>query len=416
MIQRSLRRLFLRPGFKGGEIGERRQVVAAARSHQLFDCRRLREMHQQALCRLLVLAERPDSPEIGDAGCKPALRARGHAVGPALFGDLRRITLGHRPGARRVHDQRAAAVPNLRIMEIDVDRLPWDHELFTQVPRIENGHLLVPDTPGWGTEPNEEGLRPERVEDRARSIHRIRRCAEPDAEREAGLLARLGRLEKRLERPVLGLRRRAGRIHGLHIDAGMLFHQVDARARPLDLAADRGRHRDPTALGLAEIFDRGIHGAILLDQRLHDVVDRFELVGMVRRQPSGKGEDVVAGLGLGFGGDRQQKLLSLGRNVVDQNLDLFLGRPLLDQRLRRVVGARHPMVPKADREPAGRMRAPDVRHCNQRRRGRRRREKTPSRELAAHVNSSQGEWRTQLLLSGRESSRGRSGQGRLAQA
>src|SRR5438309_10128935 len=53
----------------------------------------------------------------------------------------------------------AAAVPNLRIMEIDVDRLPWDHELFTHVPKIEDGHLVVPDTPGWGTEPNEEGLR-----------------------------------------------------------------------------------------------------------------------------------------------------------------------------------------------------------------------------------------------------------------
>jgi len=53
----------------------------------------------------------------------------------------------------------AAAIPNLRIMEIDVDRLPWDHELFTQVPRIEDGHLVVPDAPGWGTEPNEEALR-----------------------------------------------------------------------------------------------------------------------------------------------------------------------------------------------------------------------------------------------------------------
>jgi L-alanine-DL-glutamate epimerase-like enolase superfamily enzyme len=53
----------------------------------------------------------------------------------------------------------AAAVPNLRIMEIDVDRLPWDHELFTVVPQIEDGHLVVPDTPGWGTEPNEEGIR-----------------------------------------------------------------------------------------------------------------------------------------------------------------------------------------------------------------------------------------------------------------
>ena len=31
----------------------------------------------------------------------------------------------------------AAAAPNLRIMEIDVDRLPWDDELFTTVPKIE---------------------------------------------------------------------------------------------------------------------------------------------------------------------------------------------------------------------------------------------------------------------------------------
>ncbi len=53
----------------------------------------------------------------------------------------------------------AAAVPNLRIMEIDVDRLPWDHELFTAVPEFENGHLLVPDAPGWGTEPNEDAIR-----------------------------------------------------------------------------------------------------------------------------------------------------------------------------------------------------------------------------------------------------------------
>jgi len=53
----------------------------------------------------------------------------------------------------------AAAVPNLRIMEIDIDRLPWDHELFTHLPQIEDGHLVVPDRPGWGTEPIEEALR-----------------------------------------------------------------------------------------------------------------------------------------------------------------------------------------------------------------------------------------------------------------
>jgi len=27
------------------------------------------------------------------------------------------------------------------------------------VPEIVDGHLIMPDRPGWGTEPNEEGLR-----------------------------------------------------------------------------------------------------------------------------------------------------------------------------------------------------------------------------------------------------------------
>ncbi len=51
-----------------------------------------------------------------------------------------------------------AAVPNMRIMETDIDRLPWDAELFTAEPDIRDGHLHLPDTPGWGTEPNEEAL------------------------------------------------------------------------------------------------------------------------------------------------------------------------------------------------------------------------------------------------------------------
>ena len=52
-----------------------------------------------------------------------------------------------------------AAIPNFRIMEIDIDRLPWDDALFTAVPKIENGALVLPDTPGWGIAPNEEALR-----------------------------------------------------------------------------------------------------------------------------------------------------------------------------------------------------------------------------------------------------------------
>jgi len=53
----------------------------------------------------------------------------------------------------------AAAAPNLRIMEVDIDRLPWDEEVFTAVPQFENGHLVVPDTQGWGTEPLEKAIR-----------------------------------------------------------------------------------------------------------------------------------------------------------------------------------------------------------------------------------------------------------------
>ncbi|MHC8944536.1 mandelate racemase/muconate lactonizing enzyme family protein [Advenella incenata] len=53
----------------------------------------------------------------------------------------------------------ASAVPNFRIMETDIDRLSWDRELFTYVPEYVDGHLIVPDRPGWGTEPVEEAIR-----------------------------------------------------------------------------------------------------------------------------------------------------------------------------------------------------------------------------------------------------------------
>jgi L-alanine-DL-glutamate epimerase-like enolase superfamily enzyme len=50
-----------------------------------------------------------------------------------------------------------AAVPNFRIMEIEVDDVPWKDELVTHVPVIENGELVLSDRPGWGTECEREG-------------------------------------------------------------------------------------------------------------------------------------------------------------------------------------------------------------------------------------------------------------------
>ncbi len=64
-----------------------------------------------------------------------------------------------------------AAVPNLRIMETDIDRLEWDHELFTHLPEYVDGHLIIPDRPGWGTEPIEEALKAHPPKARAGLMH-----------------------------------------------------------------------------------------------------------------------------------------------------------------------------------------------------------------------------------------------------
>jgi len=52
-----------------------------------------------------------------------------------------------------------AVLPNVRIMEIDIDDVPWKAELVTHPPAIKDGHILVSDAPGWGAEINEEVLR-----------------------------------------------------------------------------------------------------------------------------------------------------------------------------------------------------------------------------------------------------------------
>lgn len=52
-----------------------------------------------------------------------------------------------------------ATIPNVRIMEIDIDDVSWKDELVTVKPDIREGHMMVPTGPGWGTEINEEVLR-----------------------------------------------------------------------------------------------------------------------------------------------------------------------------------------------------------------------------------------------------------------
>ena len=53
----------------------------------------------------------------------------------------------------------SAAVPNLRIMETDIDAVPWRDELVDAPPVIENGEFVMPKKPGWGIEVNEKGVK-----------------------------------------------------------------------------------------------------------------------------------------------------------------------------------------------------------------------------------------------------------------
>ena len=52
-----------------------------------------------------------------------------------------------------------AAVPNFKVMEIDIDDAKWKDDIVTAPPVIENGDLISPKGPGWGAEINEEFVR-----------------------------------------------------------------------------------------------------------------------------------------------------------------------------------------------------------------------------------------------------------------
>src|SRR6266851_751485 len=84
----------------------------------------------------------------------------------------------------------------------------------------------------------------------------------------------------------------------------MFLHEIDARARPLELAADGRRKGEPLAVDLAEILDRRVDLAVVLDE------------------------------------------------LLDRDVDLLLLSPLLDRLFGGGVGVGYPMVPETDRKLA----------------------------------------------------------------
>jgi galactonate dehydratase len=54
--------------------------------------------------------------------------------------------------------QWCATIPNVRMLEVDVDDVPWREDVTTAVPEIRDGTLTIPSGAGWGVEVNEEVL------------------------------------------------------------------------------------------------------------------------------------------------------------------------------------------------------------------------------------------------------------------
>jgi L-alanine-DL-glutamate epimerase-like enolase superfamily enzyme len=57
-----------------------------------------------------------------------------------------------------ISTQWCAAIPNVRLLEVDVDDVPWREDVTTAVPELSGGSIRVPAGPGWGADVNEDAL------------------------------------------------------------------------------------------------------------------------------------------------------------------------------------------------------------------------------------------------------------------
>ena len=63
------------------------------------------------------------------------------------------------PFGTLVNAHLCAAIPNVEILEYDAEDVPWKMDLITEPLRIERGELVVPSTPGFGADVNDEVVR-----------------------------------------------------------------------------------------------------------------------------------------------------------------------------------------------------------------------------------------------------------------
>ena len=190
---------------------------------------------------------------------------------------------------------------------------------------------------------------------RPHPVHRVAGLAQRHPERKAGLVQLSGRVEPKIPRPIVGqllVGRCAGRIHLCQVEPDILFEQVDTPDRGQGQRVRDRRHRNPMAVLLPEIFDRGARLAVFADQCRHQIVGRLPHIRLCRGVPARLADDVVPGAGLTLRGAHQHQLVALAGDEIDREFDLLLRGPFAAELFEHVVGAWHPMVPDRNAELA----------------------------------------------------------------
>ena len=114
------------------------------------------QVEEGSLYPALYRMERDDWVEAEWGVTDQGRRAKFYSITPK---GRRQLTAETRELATFIAAQWCATIPNVRLLEIDVDDVPWREELTTAVPEILDGELVVPSGPGWGCDVVEDVLR-----------------------------------------------------------------------------------------------------------------------------------------------------------------------------------------------------------------------------------------------------------------
>ncbi len=121
-----------------------RVATPIASCESLFGVREFRPFFENASIDVAII----DIPWNGAwLGMKIAAMAEAYEVNCAphnFYGHLSSLMSAHF----------CTALPNFRVMEIDIDDVPWKDDIITWKPDIRNGCVQAPPGPGWGAELN----------------------------------------------------------------------------------------------------------------------------------------------------------------------------------------------------------------------------------------------------------------------